>query len=166
MNWPCPIRVVGVGGPAGDDALGWEVIRSLRERQLWQPDIEFLTLAGGQRLLDVLDGHGTLVLIDAVERTTAPGTIHRFDYPDQRIDHLRPGSTHDMGPVQAIGLAAALAILPPRVVIYGIELESTPPQGGLTPAVVAAVSELVQRLANELTSPSQEGCMEGILLER
>ena len=56
MSWPRPIRIVGVGSPLGDDRLGWEAIRNLRERGNLPPDIELHMLEGGQRLLDLLDG--------------------------------------------------------------------------------------------------------------
>ena len=150
MIWPHPIRVVGVGSPHGDDALAWAVVRDLREQQGLPPEIEFYMVEGGQRILDLLDGRGTLFLVDSVGASTTPGTIHRFDWPDQRIANLRPGSTHDLRPAEALRLAAALGIAPPRVLVFGIEIESLGPAPGLSPSVMAAVPELVRRLAVEL----------------
>ena len=40
MTWPAPIRIVGIGSSHGDDALGWEVVRLLREQLGSRPDIE------------------------------------------------------------------------------------------------------------------------------
>jgi hydrogenase maturation protease len=105
---------------------------------------------GGQRILDVLDGRGTLLLVDAVGASTRPGTIHRFEWPDQRVEALRPGSTHDLQPAEALRLATALGIAPPRVVIFGIEAESIDFQPGLSQSVMAAVPELVRWLVKEL----------------
>jgi len=158
MSWPSPIRVVGVGSPLGDDALAWEVVRDLRERQGLRPEIEFHMIKGGQRILDVLDGRGTLLLVDAVGPSTRPGTIHRFEWPDDRIETLRPGSTHDLRPAEALRLASVLGIAPQRAVIFGIEAESTDPQPGLSQPVMAALPELVRRLVDELeTGPIVEG---------
>jgi len=150
MNWLCPIRVVGVGSPLGDDGVAWEAIRQLRHRPGLLPEVEFFMVEGGQRILDLLDGTGTLVLVDAVAAGGRPGTIHRFDWPDQRIANLRPGSTHDLRPAEALRLAAALGIAPPRVLVFGIEIESLGHAPGLSPSVMAAVPELVRRLAVEL----------------
>jgi hydrogenase maturation protease len=105
---------------------------------------------GGQRILDLLDGRGTLLLVDAMTADTTPGTIHRFEWPDQRVEALRPGSTHDLRPAEALRLAAALGTAPPRVVVFGIEVERIDPQPGLSRSVTAAVPELVRRLVEEL----------------
>jgi hydrogenase maturation protease len=150
MSWPLPIRVVGVGSPQGDDALAWEVARMLQEQREWGNDIEFHVVEGGQRLLDVLDGTGTLLLIDALAPAGSPGAIQRFEWPDQRVEVLRPGSTHHLRPAEALQLAETLGTLPPRVVVFGIEAASLDPHQGLSPAVAAAVPELVQRIVSEL----------------
>jgi hydrogenase maturation protease len=149
MNWPRPIRIVGVGSPLGDDALAWEVVRNLRQRQGLPSDVEVYMVEGGQRLLDRLDGRGTLFLIDALVAGTRPGTIHRFVWPHPSIEALRPGSTHDLRPAEALRLAEALGIAPPHIVVFGIEVESLAPQAGPNPSVMAAVPELVQRLVQE-----------------
>jgi hydrogenase maturation protease len=154
MTWPRPIRVVGVGSPRGDDGLAWDVVRKVRERRGFRPELEFYTVEGGQRILDVLDGRGTLLLVDAVRASTRPGTIHRFEWPDDRIESLRPGSTHDMRPAEALRLASVLGIAPARVIVFGIEAETIDPQQGLSQPVLAAVPELVRRLLNELEGGS------------
>jgi hydrogenase maturation protease len=158
MTWPCPIRVVGVGSPLGDDALAWEVVRDLRERQALRPEIEFYMVEGGQRILDVLDGRGTLLLVDAVGTSTRPGAIHRFEWPHQCVEALRPGSTHDLRPAEALRLAAVLGIAPLQVIVFGIEIETIDPHSGLSQSVRAAVPELVRRLVDELkVSATMEG---------
>jgi len=143
-----PVRVVGVGSPNGDDAVAWEVIRAARALN-WDA-VELHTVEGGQRLLDLLDGCGTLILIDALECAGTAGTLQRFEWPDPRLAVLRPGSTHDMRPTEALELAAVLGLLPPRVVIWAIEGERFDPGTGLSPTVAAVVPELMRRLAAEL----------------
>jgi hydrogenase maturation protease len=149
MSGSLPIRVVGVGSPLGDDALAWEVVRRLQQQD-WGSEVEFHTLEGGQRLLDVLDGRGSLLLIDALAPTGSPGTIQRFEWPDARLEVLRPGSTHHLQPAEALRLAATLGLLPARVVVWGIEGESFDPSSALSPAVAAALPELGQRILTEL----------------
>lgn len=147
---PRPIRVIGVGSPHGDDGLGWEVVRHLRDSGQVSPEIELYEVEGGQRLLDLLDGRGSLVLVDAATAGTRPGTIQCFSWPDQRLEALRPGSTHDLRPAEALRLAAALEIVPSHIVVFAVEVESLDLQPGLSPAVKAAVPELVQRLVELL----------------
>lgn len=151
MSGPGPIRVIGVGSPLGDDALAWEAVRRLREQMGDRPNIEWEMVEGGQRLLDLLDGQGPLVLIDALAPAGNPGAIHRFEWPDERVEVLRPASTHIIRPAEALRLAGTLGILPSRIIIYGIEGENLTPGQELSPAVAAAIPELVRRIAEELT---------------
>jgi hydrogenase maturation protease len=149
MSWPRPIRVLGIGSHAGDDALAWAVVRLLQERA-WPCDFEFQALEGGQRLLEVLDGRGSLVLIDALAPAGRPGAIRRFDWPDPGIAVLRPGSTHHLRPAEVLELAAALGLLPARVAVWAIEGEAFDPRPGLSPKILAAVPEMVKRISDEL----------------
>jgi hydrogenase maturation protease len=166
MNWPTPIRVVGVGSPLADDALAWEVVRELREREGLRPQIESYMVEGGEGILNLLDGQGTLFLVDAVRIVTEPGTIHRFEWPDDRIEVLRPGSTHDLRPAEALRLASVLGIAPPRVIVFGIEVQRVGPQPGLSRPVMTAIPELVRRLVNELeTHPITEGNSSDLLAQ-
>lgn len=141
----------------GDDALAWEVIQQLRERPELPPAIEIYRVEGGQRTLDILDGRGTLLLVDAAAPAARPGTIHRFEWPDARIESLRPGSTHDLRPDEALRLAEALGIAPPRVVVFAMEAECLAPQAGLSPAVSAALPRLVRCLMDELVGRPPTG---------
>jgi hydrogenase maturation protease len=156
MSWPHPVRVVGVGSPLGDDAMAWEVVRELQQQKEWGSGIEFHAVEGGQRLLDVLDGHGTLVLVDALGSSVAPGTIQRLSWPDPHVEGLRPATTHHLQPAESLQLAATLGLLPPRVVIWTIAAERFEPHSTLSPAVAAAVPELVQRLVAELEAETAE----------
>lgn len=150
MSWPRPIRVVGVGSPQGDDAVAWEVTRIVQQQRHWAADIQFHVVEGGQRLLDVLDGTGTLFLIDALAPAGCPGAIRRFDWPDQQVEVLRPGSTHDLRPAQALQLADSLGTLSPRIAIFGIEAAELVPGQKLGREVAAAVPELVRTIVSEL----------------
>jgi hydrogenase maturation protease len=144
-----PILVIGCGSPRGDDAVAWEVIRRLGDTPL-AAGVNLHAVEGGHQLIDRLDGRGTLLLIDAISSGAGPGTIHRFDWPDLPIELLRPGSTHDLGPGEALRIAATLGMLPPRVVVWGIEATNFGPHEGLDPAVAAAVPELVRQITEEL----------------
>jgi hydrogenase maturation protease len=155
MTWQHPIRIVGVGSPVGDDALAWEAMRSLRESHVLRPEIEVYMVEGGQRILDVLDGRGTLVLVDAIVAGTTPGTIHRFAWPDDRIEGLRPGSTHDLQPAEALRLASALGIAPPQIVVFAMEVEQIDPFSGLSTAVRDALPQLVRCLVEELEASAR-----------
>jgi hydrogenase maturation protease len=154
MTCPRPIRVIGVGSPFGDDAVAWHVVDRLEESL--KHEVEFHRVGGGQRLLEILDGEGTLVLIDALAPGTTPGTIRRFEWPDANLLALRPGTTHDMNPLDALKLAGILGIQPARVVVFGIEARVAAAGEGLSETVAAAVPALVDRIRGELTNKPGE----------
>jgi hydrogenase maturation protease len=155
MTWPVPIHVIGVGSPLGDDAVGWETVRQLQRQREWGSEFAFHTVEGGQGLLDLLDGRGSLWLVDALDSTETPGTILRLEWPDPRVEALCPGTTHHLRPAETLQLAASLGLLPAQVVLWAIVGACFGPQAGLSPAVAAAVPELVQLLVAELL-PRQE----------
>jgi hydrogenase maturation protease len=150
MSLPPPVRVVGIGSPAGDDALGWEAVARLEGLLRPARGVELYRADSGQRLLDLLDGCGSLLLIDAVRGGGPAGALFRCVWPDARLARLRPGSTHDLGVVAALELAATLGLLPAPVVVFGMEAAEVGPAAGLSPPVAAALPALVRQVADEL----------------
>jgi len=131
---PDPRRVVvGIGNAArGDDAAGLIAARRLRGLEHEGDPVA---------LLDAWQGAEVAVVIDAVRSGAAPGTVHRFDASRTPLPAaLRSStSTHAVGLAEAIELGRALARLPPRLIVYGIEGERFDAGDGLTPAVAAAI---------------------------
>jgi hydrogenase maturation protease len=157
MSWPFPVRIVGVGSPRGDDALAWEVIQDLKsarpsESRIANHEWEFHCVEGGQRLLELLDGRGALILVDALGPMGQSGRISCFDWPDPALETLRAGTTHDLGPAEALRLTSALNILPSRIVIYAIEAKNVGADQGLSTEVRNAIPRLVERILAELQS--------------
>lgn len=152
MNRGGPIRVVGVGSAHGDDAVAWCVIEELRKRGRDPDGAETHCVDGGQRLLDLLDGQGALVLVDALRAGELPGSVHRLRWPEPGIEALRPGSTHDLSPAEALRLAEALGSLPPEVIIIGVEISEPSPLPGLTLEVAAAAEIAVAAVLTEIES--------------
>ena len=123
--------VIGIGNAArGDDAAGL-----IAARRLGGLEHEGDPLG----LLDVWDGVGLAVVIDAVSSGAEPGTIHRFDAAAAPLPALlrTSTSTHAVGLAEAIELARSLGRLPDRLIVYGIEGERFEAGTDLTPAVAA-----------------------------
>ncbi|HLW66986.1 MAG TPA: hydrogenase maturation protease [Gemmataceae bacterium] len=149
-----PIRIVGVGSPNGDDAVGREIVRYLRGRLAENSNIECFEIEGGQRLLELLDGRGTLILIDAITNGGLHGTVERIKWPDSRLETLSPGSTHALRLAEALQLAAALGLLPPETMIFAIAIDASASLGhraGLSLELACRVPEIVREIEAELT---------------
>jgi hydrogenase maturation protease len=141
--------VIGVGNAyRGDDAAGLAVARLLRERGVEALDQEGEPVA----LVELLAGHGAVVLIDAVRSGASPGTVHRVDASTEPLPQELRGSTstHAIGLGETIELARVLGRLPPRVLVYGVEGERFDAGEQLSPAVRAAIGPLADAIAAEL----------------
>ncbi len=150
MSLPRPVRVVGLGSASGDDALGWEVVDRLKTMVQPGTGVELHRIESGQRLLDLLDGKGSLVVIDAVRAGGPVGRIYRRTWPGTGLEGLRPVSTHGVGLAEVLALAATLGLLPAQVIIHGMEAGETTSESGLSPTVAMALPRLVEQLVGEL----------------
>jgi hydrogenase maturation protease len=153
------LLIIGVGNfYRHDDAVGLVVARLLRATNLQR--VAVIEESGeGAALMETWKGADTVVLIDAVHSGAEPGTIHRFEAHAQPIpSEFFHYSTHAFSLAEAIELARALGWLPPCVIVYGIEGKNFEVGVGLSPEVAKAVSEVAERIAQEVhETTSQRG---------
>jgi hydrogenase maturation protease len=145
------IRVIGVGNPyRRDDGAGPAVIAGLRRHRL--PTVELAECDGEPtRLIDLWSGADLALVVDAVRSGAPPGTIHRRSLRHPSLGRAGGAASHAVDLGDAVALAAALDRLPARMLLYLVEAEDTSTGVGLTPAVGAAVAELVEEIAEEVT---------------
>jgi hydrogenase maturation protease len=151
------IRVIGCGNPeAGDDAAGLLATRLAKPALEGFPGVEVSEIGPAIRLLDLLDGIGSVVVIDAVRSprgARAPGELVRFEVTTE--GGVIPSSigssfsSHGLTLASSIGLAAALG-LTPRLVFLGIEVGDVEAGHPLSDAVQAAIPLLVDRITTEV----------------
>jgi len=156
VTLPPPVRLVGCGSPCGDDAVGWRVIAALRAAVGDESAVELHALATPDGLLDVLDGRGSLVVVDGLMSGAPPGTVQRFAWPDPRLRGAAGPSTHGLSVATVLDVAASLRCLPPRVVVYGVECDGADPAAtDMSPLVAAAVPAVVQAILREIAAPTK-----------
>ncbi len=151
MTDPARSAVIGIGNPhRGDDAVGREVARWLRDR-VPQGTRVLETEGEPASLIAMLEGLAAVWIVDACRSGARPGAIRRLDVS---ATALPPGlttvSTHGLGLAEAIELARAIGRLPARSVVYVIEAASFDPGSGLTPDVAASVAEVGRRILAEI----------------
>ena len=148
-------RILGVGSPFGDDRAGWEACTQLCARShvaalVPEPEIRALDRPG-LLLVEHFAGTDGVILIDAVRSGAAIGTIHCLD--GDGLGRVRPWlSSHAGGVMEAVDLARALGDLPLRLRIFGIEADPTNGREFLSPAVSAALPELVRLVEDQATA--------------
>ncbi len=130
------ILIAGMGNVLRcDDGFGVEVARRLAEREepLLAAEHGHVTVLevgiGGIHLAqELMAGYDLLVVVDAMERGSAPGTVHILEaevadlaaWPEtDRQDFL--ADMHYATPSKALILAKALGCLPPKVFIVGCQ---------------------------------------------
>jgi hydrogenase maturation protease len=148
--------VIGLGHPLrGDDGVGAAVVAELCRRSI--PGFEALVFDGdGAALVDRWDGAERVIVVDATRSNTPPGTVERLDAASFPLPRTNPGgSSHGFGLAEAFELARTLGRLPPRLIIYGVAGGSFGMGEGLSPAVAAAVPEVVERILKELGTTPQ-----------
>ncbi len=158
------VLVAGMGNVLrGDDGFGVEVARKLAESGMMSPGIMLVEVGiGGIHLVqELMAGYDALIVIDAAERGSAPGTVYVLEAEvpdltcwseDKRGDFL--ADMHYTTPTKALILARALDVLPPAVFIVGCQPAAVDDIGiGLSELVERAVRRAareVEALAEKL----------------
>ncbi len=172
---PLRLLIAGVGNLLrGDDGFGVVLAQRLMAEP---PAIHGVSTTiietgiGGIHLVqELLAGYDALVVLDAVERGGAPGTMYvlepeRADPGAWSVEARRDffADTHYAEPSRALALAEAVGAQPPRVLIIGCQIQVDSIEQlleGLTPAVGHAIDDIEQRLpdviARWLAEPIRE----------
>lgn len=143
--------VLGIGNILlQDEGVGVRVIEALRTRDL-PPDVEILDGGTGVlRLLDVLSNRRKLIVVDAVQGGSGPGTIYRFTLRNADTDSRPPASLHQFGFLETLDLAECLGGPLADVVIIGVEPKTIDWGPDLTPEVSTVVPQVVELVLTEL----------------
>lgn len=149
------VVVVGLGNSyRRDDGVGIVVADALDDLAL--PRVRVVTgIAEPMGLLDAWTGADLAVVIDAAVATPSlTGRVSRCTLDDvaARSDGLSSHSI-DIGRVHALG--QALGRVPDAVVMFTIEVADTGHGIGFTPAVAAAVPEVVDMVLAEINGSSR-----------
>jgi len=150
------VAVIGVGNPYRcDDGVGPAAIAAIERLR---PADAVLTVCDGEpgQLLEAWSAAELAVVIDAVLCEPAtPGRIHRSTLDrgstlEPGADALPTASTHGLGIPDALRLAEALDRAPRRLVVFAVEAADIGFGTQLSPAVAAAVPELVRAVLTEV----------------
>jgi hydrogenase maturation protease len=155
---PRRVLVAGIGNVfLGDDGFGVALADRLARRAL-PAGVEVVDfgIRGMDLAFAILDGYDAVVLLDAVPRGGAPGTLYVIEVDaDQEAEITSPGG-HGVDPVQVIGLVRSYGgTLPPMYVVGcepGTELD---PESG---DVVASLSAPVHAALNEAVRLAESLC--------
>lgn len=151
------VLVAGVGNIFfGDDGFGPAVARALASEPLAGAKVEDYGIRGLHLAYELLAGHERAILIDAVARGGAPGTLYVIE-PDLQAAPAGAPDAHRMDLRAVFAFMRALEGEAPPVLLVGCEPAATAEGIGLSPEVARAVEpavELVRRLVDEPAPPA------------
>ncbi len=115
--------VIGLGNPLrGDDGLGVRVVQMLAAQAL-PSNVEVID--GGTQglgIVNLMEGWPRVIVVDAADVGRPPGQFVRFTLDEAHLlGNDRHLSVHDAGLRDALLLAQALNMLPPEVIIFGMQ---------------------------------------------
>ncbi|MEP6993988.1 MAG: hydrogenase maturation protease [Acidobacteriota bacterium] len=139
------VLVAGFGNLLlGDDGFGVEVVRRLSGETV-PSGVEILEVGtGGMELVyGLMSGFHKLIVVDAVRRGHAPGTLCVFHPSEADLSFVSEESVdpHFAEPTRAMKMARRLGYLPKDVTVVGCEPGSCELDLALSPPVRAAVEQ-------------------------
>ena len=141
--------VIGIGNDfRRNDGVGLAVAQQIAERDL--PGVRVVSgITEPAALLEAWSGASRAVVVDAVTgANSAPGRIRRWTGPD--LETTAVVSSHALGLAQTCALGQAFDRMPAVLVVFTVDVVDTNHGIGLTPAIEAAVPELVDLIVDEL----------------
>jgi len=153
------VLVAGVGNELrGDDGFGIEALHSLERDESHGADVRYFEsgIAGIGLVQQLMDGFDALIILDALDRGAAPGTVFVLEPEPAALAEAagarEPIDLHQADPEGILHLAAALQVLPRRVWIVGCQAADCDELGtGLSDSVRHAVPTAV-RLVYDILS--------------
>ena len=164
------ILVGGIGNIfLGDDGFGVKVAQRLAQGLL-PPDIRVVDfgIRGFDLAFALLDDYRAIILIDAVPRGGAPGTLYTIEPDWTALDDLDAEvEMHGMNPAKVLAMVKSMGGQPRRILIVGCEpspmLQENEERIGLSEAVEEAVDKavtIVQELVRTLEGEKSERILE------
>ncbi len=154
MNTPkTQYGILGIGNLLlSDEGFGVHVIRYLQERYQFPDSVELLDAGtAGIYLAPFLEEHDTVLVIDVIALSAAPGSIHRFSGDELRASGARGRmSPHQLGLLEILDICRLRNAAPAELEFYcvvpedlegGVELSAT-----LAPLVAELSQQIVRRL--------------------
>ena len=145
--------IIGIGNILlRDEGVGVRAIEAMQKMDL--PD-EVELLDGGTSGVDLVDeiaDREKVIVIDAVDTDSAPGTVFRFGVEELLEKTAESISLHEFGLAETLMAARTLGCAPKEVVIFGIQpmevstgLDLSDEISGVLPKVIDLVLEEARR---------------------
>jgi hydrogenase maturation protease len=148
--------LIGIGNEyRSDDRIGLMIARDIRERHHLSVRVKEES-GEGAALMESWKGYENVLIADAVSSGAKPGTIFIIDAGKEIVPaKFFHYSTHTFSVAEAIELARELKILPPRVLVYGIEGTNFSAGVSISHVVQESAKHVVEQILKKVTVVSR-----------
>jgi hydrogenase maturation protease len=148
------VLVLGAGNILlSDEGIGVRVVEALQERYQVPECVELLDGGTcGMDLLDVIAERDHLIIVDAVNTGSPPGTLVRLHDGQIPAVFRTKSSPHQLGLQDVLALLGLLETAPRHVTVIGVQPESLDLGLALTPTIAARLDALVRMVVDELAA--------------
>jgi hydrogenase maturation protease len=148
------ILLVGLGNPImGDDAVGIDVVRMLKEKIQGRADVEFKELSlGGLGLVEEILGYEQVFIVDSIASPETPGKIRELSPQDFKGTEYA-SSPHSTNFATALELYKKFetGTIPKMIRIFTVDINPAFTfREALSPRVQRAAFELAELVGNEI----------------
>lgn len=150
-NTKCKTLVLGIGNILlRDEGIGVRIVEALKTMPL--PSNVELVDGGtaGADLIDLLAERQNVIIIDAVQSDTPPGTILKITPQNLLEPRDNALSLHDLDIPQTLAMTRLLGCAPKRVIIFGIVPECNDPGMELTPTLESLVPRIADLVGEQI----------------
>ncbi len=154
MSETRPTVVIGLGNPLmADDGVGLAALERLRDAWDLPPGVELVDGGTwGMNLLPTIEDAGRVLLLDAIHRNDAPGTLHRLSRDELPRYLATKISPHQVDLHDVLALAELRGTLPSDTIAVGLEPERVEMIAELSPVVADGLDRLVALAVAELAA--------------
>jgi hydrogenase maturation protease len=148
------VTVIGVGSPAGDDQIGWQVIDAIATHSATACipstllSLVKLDRPGAALLHYLSKASGLMILIDALQCSASAGSFRRLEITE--LAQVECPSSHGFGVSHTLALAQALGIGVERLRIYGVVVARTDPEAEMSSEVRSAAHLLAEKVIEDI----------------
>jgi len=149
------VAVIGIGqNLRGDDAVGLEAVRQWRKKYpetANRPEVRVeASELPGLALLDMLEDVDAVILVDAVQSTNEPGTIHRLNEDELASFTSDSKSAHGWGVAETLQLRKQLSSTKSHIRIIGVEAGHVETDSQMSKAIEDAIPEVCRVIEAEI----------------
>ncbi len=146
-----PILILGIGNILlRDEGVGVHVVEKLANLDLPENVELFDGGTAGADLLDVIADRSKLIVIDAVDIDSEPGTVVRFTDAQPFNRSHKQMSLHELGIAETLQMTKHLGCPPESVVFFGIKPADLTPGLDMSEPVADSVNIVIEQVLKEI----------------